>query len=211
MSLVSSDNLYNLHKRLQEIFASEDIFGGRSVLLVGDILQLPPIRAPAIFLAPKRFDSLVIFESEDLNLWEKCESVLLETNFRQGAGQWLEMLNRFRIGEATEEDIKILESRPSSLLSEEEYNNASHICYTNKETNGHNNDMLNKALQDEILDEVLTNLKTPKGYTAKVNEHGLIDNTQFVMKLKLKKGARVMIISNVDIKDSLVNVPGLSF
>ena len=32
-----------------------------------------------------------------------------------------------------------------------------------------------------------------------------MDNTQFVMKLKLKKGARVMIISNVDIKDSLVN------
>ena len=84
MSLVSSDNLYNLHKRLQEIFASEDPFGGRSVLLVGDILQLPPIRAPQIFMAPKTFDSLVMFKSEKLNLWENFESVLLETNFRQG-------------------------------------------------------------------------------------------------------------------------------
>ena len=28
---------------------------------------------------------------------------------------------------------------------------------------------------------------------------------QFVMELQLKKGARVMVISNVDIKDSLVN------
>ena len=27
MSLVSSDNLYNLHKGLQELFASEDTFG----------------------------------------------------------------------------------------------------------------------------------------------------------------------------------------
>ena len=33
-SMVSADNLYNLHKRLQEIFFSEEPFGGRSVLLV---------------------------------------------------------------------------------------------------------------------------------------------------------------------------------
>ena len=84
MSLVSSDNLYNLHKRLQEIFASEDTFGGRCVLLVGDILQLPPIRAPQIFSEPKQFDSKVMFKSKELNLWENCQSVLLETNFRQG-------------------------------------------------------------------------------------------------------------------------------
>ena len=68
-----------------------------------------------------------MFESEELNLWQNCESVLLETNFRQGKGQWLDMLNRFRIGEATEEDTKILKSRPSSLLSEAEYNEASHL------------------------------------------------------------------------------------
>ena len=77
MSLVSSDNLYNLHKRLQKIFASEDTFGGRCGLLVGDILQLPPIRAPQIFSEPKQFDSKVMFKSKELNLWENCQSVLL--------------------------------------------------------------------------------------------------------------------------------------
>ena len=127
MSLVSADNLYNLHKRLQQIFASEDPFGGRSLLLVGDILQLPPIRASQIFASPRQFDSHVMFKSKELNLWENCQSVLLETNFRQGEGPWLEMLNRFRIGEATDEDIKILESRQSSLLSDTEYNNATHL------------------------------------------------------------------------------------
>ena len=127
MSLVSADNLYNLHKRLQQIFASEDPFGGRSLLLVGDILQLPRIRASQIFASPRQFDSLVMFKSKELNLWENCQSVLLETNFRQGEGPWLEMLNRFRIGEATDEDIKILESRQSSLLSDTEYNNATHL------------------------------------------------------------------------------------
>ena len=127
MSLVSSDNLYNLHKRLQEIFASEDTFGGRCILLIGDILQLPPVRTPQIFSEPKQFDSRVIFKSEKLNLWKKCQSVLLETSFRQGEGLWLQMLNRIRIGEATDEDIQILESRQSSLLSASEYNQEIHL------------------------------------------------------------------------------------
>ena len=56
-SMVSSDNLYNLHKRLQEIFMSQDLFGGRSVLLVGDIMQLGPVKAAAIYREPKSIDS----------------------------------------------------------------------------------------------------------------------------------------------------------
>ena len=80
------------------------------------------------------------------------------------------MLNQFRIGEATKEDIKVLQSRPSALLSEAEYNDARHISYTNKETNCHDDNMLNKAMQDEILEQVLANLKTPKSYKPKINE-----------------------------------------
>ena len=132
MSLVSSDNLYNLHYRLHEIFDCEEPFGGRCVLLVGDILQLPPINAPHIFTAPRKFDSFQMFQSKELNLWENCQSVLLETNFRQGEGAWLQMLNRIRVGEATDEDIKILESRPSSLLSKEEYNKVKISLYLQK-------------------------------------------------------------------------------
>ena len=55
------------------------------------------------------------------------------------------------------------------------------------------------------LQEIVASLLTPKGYKPKTNNNGLIDNTQFLMKLELKKSARVMIIANVDIKDSIVN------
>ena len=74
----------------------------------------------------------------------------------------MDMLNWFRIGEATEDDITNLERRPSSLLSETKHNEASHLCYTNNETNKHNGDMLNKALQDEILAKVLAGIRHPK-------------------------------------------------
>ena len=82
-SMVSSDNFYNLHKRLQEIFMSQELFGGRSVLLVGDIMQLGPVRAAPTYREPRSIDSSTMFHSKELNLWNNCESVLLETNFRQ--------------------------------------------------------------------------------------------------------------------------------
>ena len=202
-SMVSSDNLYNLHKRLQEIFMSDEPFGGRAVMLVGDIMQLGPVKATPIYREPRSLSSKILFNTEELNLWNMFESILLEKNFRQGEGTWTQMLNRIRIGEATNEDIMTLEARPSSLLSKSEYERAIHLFFTNLEVQIHNDKMLNSLQGD--LEVILANLTVPKGYKPKTNEYGLIDNTQFSMELKLKKYARVMVISNIDIKDSLVN------
>lgn len=204
MSMASSDILYNLHKRLTELFFSEDLFGGKSVLLVGDIMQLPPVKAPAIYQRPKDDKNAKMFDSEETNLWLNCQSVELETNFRQGEGNpWTEMLNRIRIGEHTEEDIEILKGRPSSLLTEDEYKKATHLYYTNAEVNQFNTNRLNELPGN--LYEVQAICSTPKGYTAKTDQYGNVDKTQFVMTLQLKIGARVMVVSNISIMDSLVN------
>ena len=54
MSLLGADMLYKIHLRLsQEIFQNDLLFGGISVLLVGDLLQLPPVNAAFIFKQPK--------------------------------------------------------------------------------------------------------------------------------------------------------------
>ena len=202
-SMVSSDNLYNLNKRLREIFMSDELFGGRAVLLVGDIMQLGPVRAAPIYRAPSTVDSRAMFSSDELNIWNNCQSVLLEKNFRQGEGIWKQMLNRIRVGEQTEEDLITLRKRPSSLLSKLEREKAIHLFYTNVEVNSHNEYMLNTL--EHQLQEIAANLLTPRGYKPKTDQNGLIDKTQFAMNLKLKKTARVMIIANVDIKDSIVN------
>ena len=73
------------------------------------------------------------------NLWLNCEVVVLKTNFRQGEqSTWKDLLNRVRIGQPTEEDIKTLESRTHNLLTQTEYDNAIHIFFTNLEVLKHN-------------------------------------------------------------------------
>ena len=53
ISMFSSEHLYRIHKKLCEIFLCKDYFGGRAILLVGDLMQLRPVRASYIFQAPK--------------------------------------------------------------------------------------------------------------------------------------------------------------
>ena len=40
MSMVDSDKLYKIHKRLCEIFQSDDLFANVGIILVGDLLQV---------------------------------------------------------------------------------------------------------------------------------------------------------------------------
>ena len=49
VSMVSSLNLAYIHLRLQELFGGDEWFGGRNILFVGDLLQLPPVNGAPIF------------------------------------------------------------------------------------------------------------------------------------------------------------------
>ena len=46
------------------------------------------------------------------DLWQNLQVVVLKRNFRQGEGDpWTDLLNRARVGESTDEDIKLLSSK----------------------------------------------------------------------------------------------------
>ena len=44
MSLIAADMFYNMHRRLVEILYLKDMFADRAVMLVGDLMQIPPVR-----------------------------------------------------------------------------------------------------------------------------------------------------------------------
>jgi hypothetical protein len=165
MSLLDSDMLTNIHLRLCKIFqtSSEVLFGGIAVILVGDLLQLPPVQGSYIFQPPnnKRFQAF----HNAIDLWQSFEPLILQHNHRQGEGNaWATTLNRFRVGQVIPEDIELLESRRSSKTFLEE--ECMHVFYTNLEVKNHNDQMLEKLPQPKITIKAIKTL--PKGYQSGV-------------------------------------------
>ena len=223
MSLVAADMFYTVHKRLVEILYLKDMFADRGVMLVGDLMQIPPVQQQqhsmfiiayffidiyfhksdffsAIFMEPSKPENKALYNS-DMNLWDSCQVVNLKQNFRVGESPWNETLNRIRFGEQTEEDIKLLKSRYVSNFKRENWDNAIHAFYTNEDVKNHNIKMLNKLKGDLIT---LTAYHQ-KGIAKNITNHGTINQTKFEDKLELKIGAKVMMVHNIDIADGLVN------
>ena len=210
MSMVSSNHLYDIHKRLTTIFQNQEIFGGKAVLLLGDLMQLKPVRGPTIYSEPTdKENQRQALWSSNYNIWSNLDVVCLTTNYRQGEGTaWLKTLNRTRIAEnfddLEEEDKELLQSK----FIKKEMNwklkeDTTHLYYTNNEVEEHNTLLLNR-LKTPIC-EVEASVDKNKGYKHHITSYGTIDNTAFLFKVRLKIGARVMLVYNVNTSDSLVN------
>lgn len=201
MSLLSSDQLYKIHRRLCEIFQCTDEFGGKSVILVGDLLQLPPVNGSYLFSSPKNIAFNIYHDA--CPLWTKFEGIVLQHNHRQGEeNAWAGTLNRIREGFITEEDRSVLISR---LVNSENVppEDSCHVFYTNFEVMNHNMNMLNKVNSPE--ERVSAVIRSPLGHSPRVTKYGTVDDTSFLKVLILKVGARVMIVFNVNTCDHLVN------
>ena len=200
-SLVGADMLYRIHMRLREIFQCDDLFANKSILLVGDILQLPPVKETYIFNRPynKKFWGLY----HDNNLWRSFTPIVLKKCFRQGDDRvWASTLNRLREGIVTEEDEALLKTR----LTKKDFmeRNAMHVFYKNEDVKDHNEKMLNK-LDTPIVTMHATKI-FPKGrHHPVITPQGTIDSTQFLDKLDLKIGSRVRLTFNIKTTDELVN------
>ena len=202
MSMVSSDYLYKMHHRLTDVFQNNQPFGGIGIMFVGDLLQLRPVKGSFIFQSPR--NSAYSTHFEDTSLWHNLEAISLKHNHRQGENcNWTQTLNRLRIGEPNEDDIDLLKSRIITKLSKNYPYEACHLFFTNKEVNDHNDNLLcrlkGKLYEIELIGDY------PKSYKPRISNFGTVDDTNLMQTLKIKIGARVMIVLNMSTSDSLVN------
>ena len=124
--MVGNTTLLHIHQRLKEIFGTicSLLFAGITIIVVGDLYQLPPIRKKNVF---------DYYKNDAYNLchpWKVFKMIELTEIMRQKNDQaFTELLNRVRTASETDDDIKIIQSRsitPSDAL---------HIWAENAQTN----------------------------------------------------------------------------
>ena len=140
ISMVGSDQLLSIHRRLAEIMNSDEPFGGVSVLAVGDLYQLPPVGHFPIYTPPS--DTLAALYG---SLWKKHFKIIELTQIMRQKNdvQFANALNRFRTEEQTEEDIELIKTRQVDNLGVPAPPEALHIYALNDDVDAHNEKMLN--------------------------------------------------------------------
>ena len=207
ISFVKADLLYMLNLKLQEIKGVKKPFGGVAILAFGDIFQLCPVAGNPVFDRPSNPAYHLSYRLQ--NLWKLLTVVNLTTNHRQGASRdFGELLNRTRVlrrGEMEAEDLKTWESRVRPKGHPDLEAAAINIVCTNKLRASMNKLYLVKLKGDEIKIEAVTWMATQKNYKPAPRPDGCIEKTGFMRDLRLKLGAKVMMIKNVKTADSLTN------
>ena len=204
ISMVANTTLLHIHQRLKEIFGSSNsqLFAGISILAVGDLYQLPPIRRKSVF------DN---YKNETFNLchpWHAFEMIELTEIMRQKDDQpFTELLNRFRTASQTDQDIHSIQSRLITPSDSNYPSDALHIWAENIPVNQHNNTKLQQIpkpiFQLKATDQYPTNVT--KQDIDRVLARGRSETGGLDFEIYLKETARVMLTANIDIADRLIN------
>ena len=204
-SMIKADMLYQLDLRLKEIKERTDLhFGGVAVFFFGDLLQLRPVRARYIFEEPMCEKYQLSFLADPL--WEKFDIVMLIQNHRQGEDKdYADMLNRIRVGNLQDYDIKQLEERVRPVNHPDIPKDALVVTCKNADVNQINEERLSDIDMPEYFIEASTKSQTQKSIKAYTDSSGAIRNTPLQKILKLKVRSRVMLTFNIDTCDSLTN------
>lgn len=145
--MVGSDLLWIVDQHLREIMGINKLFGCTTVVVFGDLYQLAPVGQRFVFDATSdpyaRLAGLV---------WQdNFQIVELTEIMRQRDDQsFAELLNRVRLGEHTEEDIKCLEERVISPEAANYPGDALHVFGRNEKVHQFNERKLAMLCGPEI-------------------------------------------------------------
>ena len=186
VSMVRCDMVDGMDRFLREAFHTHMPFGGKQVVFVGDLFQLPPVVSE-----PADEDMLC-------DLWEKgtpyfykahvlkrinLPKIEFRTVYRQKDGAFLDVLNRLRIGESTPADLELLNQHVNYSDATEDYS-VILSAYRKRA------DLMNERKLAELDGEEFCYMGQKDG---KFNTKDFIVPEQ----LKLKVGAQVMFCRNI--------------
>ena len=198
-------------------------FGGIQLICTGDFYQLPPVCSD-----DDKETEQFCFESPVWNSVFKMENhIQLKTIFRQTDPVYVEILNQIRTGKLDTENTKLLQqyvnrkydaekhngSIPTKLYplrSQADYlnttmflklNEKEYVCEVSRKTDCKSYIESGKPFQKDTLEKASRLTQKDIEYELQ----GLINNSPCQHTLKLKKGAAVMCIVNLDMENRICN------
>jgi len=206
ISMVSSKLFQEINLRLREIFSCDKPFGGKPVIICGDLFQLPPVKGKPVY----DFNSESLQGILNFELWDKFNVAELTEVMRQkGDDIFIDLLNKVRTGNVDENAVNILKERFIEPNDDSYPIDALHIFAENYPANNHNEAMLNKLSEPVInimaIDEMPQHFNLQESAMRNLETAKLNDTGGLISKLLIKIGARVMITKNIDLEDRLIN------
>ena len=190
ISMVRADIFDKINKILQLVNESDKLFGGKQVIIFGDLFQLPPIANKSEESYLNRKYGGIYFFNSDTYKNGNFHFIELRTNHRQEKDlEFFETLNRIREGSITQNDIDKINSRVVS--DGDELRRIVHL--------------FPKRADAELLNKQELSKIPAKEYTYhasiiqnKYNNQNIIIENYFpaVTNLTLKVGALVMLTKN---------------
>ena len=199
-----------IHQRLIELKQCNKDFGGVSIIAVGDLFQLAPVRDSLIFKAPQKN-----YLPLSTNLWEQHFKMteLVEIMRQRDNKVFAELLNRLREGNHTDRDIRLLKSNVISKTDPEYRPEFPHIFVSNEKVNDHNSKVFKGSTTTKCTvhakDRVMGN------YSPEVSDRILEsfynnekDAPQLTIKIEIAEGLKYEMTLNMDTQDGLINGAG---
>lgn len=175
----------SLCRRATEVYHKP--FGGKQIVMVGDLYQLPPVisrdtQELALYQA-KYGDNPYFFGSSLFTLFgDEFTKIQFSKIYRQKESDFVDILNRIRIGKQTEGDLAIINSRV--IPYEESDKEAIYVSPFNKTVDRINHEQLTKIASEALL--------IPAQVTGYVN----FKNHLVPKDLILKENCKVMTLVN---------------
>ena len=202
VSMVRCDMVDGMDRFLRGVFHTHTPFGGLQVVFVGDLFQLPPVVGD-----PADEDMLNHLWGQGTPYFYKAH-VLKRMNlpkiefctvYRQKERSFLEVLNRLRFGDCTQQDLDLLNKRVCPLADEDDY--AITLSAYRRVA-----DMTNERKLEELEGEEFC-------YKGIVDGKFRIKDFIVPELLKLKVGAQVIFCRNVShscVNGTIAKVTGLT-
>ncbi|GFQ87863.1 ATP-dependent DNA helicase [Trichonephila clavata] len=212
--MLSSDYLFQIHRRLCQVYENTLPFAGIPILALGDLNQLRPVGGSYPF-AP-RSDPLARLAGEINPLWDGFQLFELDQIMRQKDDlRFAEALNRLAIGRLTNADKELFNTRCfTETTLPPEAQSSLRLMATNAQVDYYSNLRINTVKQQNPVnikfiaeDKVIGTVTELQRANALVIAQKLKreDTKSLMLELELVVGIKYMVSCNVDVEDGLFN------